>query len=138
MEEEQELNKSVRISKLDAKIGNYEFDPNDELLNKDQKISYIIPFMIHYSDAVINIDGPYNVEETFLNDYTGEGESPILFNNRKDANRMISLLKYEVAKKEFVGMKNKHIKPEEVDDYENMVKLYDEAIENIIPRQLYR
>lgn len=125
--------KSINISIL--------FKMEEEDLEKMQEpdIAYIMPFFIYYNieKLKLEIDGPYNVEESFLGDYTSEGEGPILFNNRKDANRLISLLKSEVAE-EFEEVKNKYIKPEEVDEYENMINLYDKAIDKIHPRQLYR
>ena len=66
------------------------------LMTDEEGNSYkIAPFWIEkYDDRKVSICGPFNVEESQWGDIFMEGgDEPVLLTNRKDANRLLNILK---------------------------------------------
>lgn len=120
------------------------------LTDKDDndKVYALDPFWIYYTDMDIKFIGPMNFEESPWYGFEGVeegGNNPFMFDNRLSANKFLKYLKSDDVKKQIEklrpkeGSKHGNIKYEQLTEiYEKYVEIYNECVNNINIRQLYR
>lgn len=103
-------------------------------IDDSDKKYLICPFWIYYEDGKVGIDGPFSFDETPLRDIYNESEEPILFDNRKDANRFIHELKTNPIIEDDIH-KVKYSNPKEKKEF---IKMYKETIGKLNAKMLYK
>lgn len=85
------------------------------------------------------ISGPHNIEDTPWGKYRNEEEEPVLFNNRKDANRFIKFIK-ERSETDLEKLENVVKKHEYYDNriFNKFKILYMEVVNSLNVRMIYR
>lgn len=121
--------KSINICPMFYMRGN---DPNGKPF-----LGSFSPFWLTKDNDKTIVSGPFGIEETPYDKLFEEGgNNPLLFDNRKDANRFLNYLKNDILEQDYEDYFSKYVENE--DDWKEFIDLRQELIENIKVRQLYR
>jgi len=118
-------------------------------VGEPEKTDMFSPFWIEYgyTGPKTTLMGPMNVEEGPWSDFLDEGgDQPVLFDNRKDANRFIKILKdtdsirekLEKINVSWYNEEGRGGKEQQQKDINEYIEYYIETVNNLQPKLLFR